>query len=209
MRNLLDDTGPLPFAPGESPFRIKGTVIRGFLDWIARHSPGGIDGLLRAYRDPRLAPFMSQQFLASSFYDILPLVTSAHVAARLGGRSFGEFLRVRSRDQAERDLGGIYRLLLLWTSPANVVQRYAKIQQQYFSFGAARAEQVSHNHAILTREKIPEMLADWFAAVQPPFLEVALPGAGAKNLYTRAETIPDGTTLGLPAATVVLDVTWE
>src|SRR5262245_26306239 len=157
MAHPLDDTWPLPFAPGDSPFRIKGTVYKGHLEWVARNSPGGIAGMNRAFRDPRLAPYLAQRFLPSSFYDILPVITSAYVVARLCELPFAEFLRHRAGIQARSDLGGIYRLLLKFTSPSDVVSRYAAVQAQYFDFGFASAKLVAPRHAELERSQIPSM----------------------------------------------------
>jgi hypothetical protein len=206
----LDDTGPLPFAPGESPFRIKGTVYRGHLEWVAENAPGGLEGVNRAYRDPRLAPYMSQQFLPSSWYDLLPVVTSAYVVARVCHLGFDEFLRMRTRIQAQRDLGGVYKLLLKLTSPANVVNRYAAVQQQYFSFGTATAELIAPRTARVQRGQIPQMVFDWMAPVQEAFLEQAIAAAGGKQV--RAVTkpaIPDGESAGVPTVTLVSDASWK
>ena len=108
----LDESKPLPCRPGESPFKIKGGAYRGHLDYVAEQVPGGVEEMLRGFRDPALAEFFQQKFLASTFYDILPLVVAGYVCARQARKSFSEFVRVRSRYPAERDVSGIYRMLI-------------------------------------------------------------------------------------------------
>lgn len=210
MAHPLDDTRPLPFAPGESPFHIKGIVYRGHLEWIAENSPGGIAGMNRAFRDERLAPFLAQRFLPSSWYDIVPIITSAYVVARLRQLPFADFLRHRTRIQAKSDLGGIYRLLLKFTSPSDVVSRYAAVQAQYFDFGVASARLVAPKQAELERSQVPAMFFEWFIPVQEAFLEVAVASAGAKRLkVTTLSASADGQLRGVDTVKLITDVTWE
>jgi len=204
-----DDSGPLPYAPGQSPFRVKGTVYRGHLEWVAAHVPGGINGMNAAFRDPRLAGYLAQEFLPSSFYDVVPVVASAYVVARACAMPFTEFLRMRSLLQAQRDLGGLHRLLLKLASPAQVVSRYAAVQAQYFDFGSASARLVEPRCVELERRQIPAMLVEWFVPAQEAFLEVALGTAGASEvtIHTRAAEA-DGELRGAPAARILSRVTW-
>src|SRR5579883_3482712 len=123
----LDESKPLPFAPGDGPFRIKGAIYRGHLDYVADHVPGGIEAMLGGFKDPRLATFFHQQFLAGSFYDIVPLVVAGYVCARQSRKSFSEFIRTRSRHQAERDINGLYRVLLKLTTPSAVLGRLPRL----------------------------------------------------------------------------------
>ncbi len=205
-----DDLRPLRFAPGASPFRVKGTVYRGHLEWVAQNCPGGLGGMNRAFRDPRLAPYFDQRFLPSSFYDMIPIVTSAYVVARLCRLPFDGFLRQRTRLQAISDLGGIYRLLLKLASPAQVVSRYAAVQAQYFEFGTASARLVDPQTAELERRQIPDMLLDWFVPVQEAFLEVGLAGAGARSLQVLTDPPePDGEMHGVPSSRLITRVTWS
>lgn len=210
MPHPLDDTGPLPFAPGESPFRIKGNVYRGFLAYVAELVPGGVEALRAAFRDRRLATFLGERFLASSWYDVFPLVSSVHVSARLSALAFDEFLRRRSRAQAERDLGGIYRLLLRFSSPENLVSRYAALQQQYFDFGLTTARLVAPRRALLERRQLPAMLFDWMRVAQETVALYAVGATGAKNVraFTQVAT-PDGELHGVPTVTLACEVSWE
>jgi hypothetical protein len=205
----LDESKPLPYAPGDGPFRIKGTVYLGHLEYVAKNVAGGIEAMNNAFRDPRLARFFRQRFLSSSWYDIVPIITSAHTCARLTGVVVAEFLRVRTIMQAKRDLGGIYRLLLKLTSPAAVVTRYATVQAQYFSFGRASARSLGPTRAAVVRSDVPAMFASWFEPVNQAFLEFALGAAGAKRVVTATHPPePCGQTQGVDAVNLVCEVSW-
>ena len=39
----LDDSRPLPWTPGEGPFRIKGVAYRGHMSYVSEQVPGGIN----------------------------------------------------------------------------------------------------------------------------------------------------------------------
>src|SRR5262245_8543837 len=85
-----------PFAPGASPFRIKGVAYRGHLEYAQAHVPGGVAGMLADLGDPRLRAFFEQRFLASTFYDVVPLAIAGIVCGARAGQSFLEFVRTRT-----------------------------------------------------------------------------------------------------------------
>lgn len=124
----------LRFAPGESPFRIKGNGYRGHLQYVEKNLPGGIEAMLDAFDDPRLRAFFEQTFLASAFYDVLPLAHAGLVCADISGKTFYDFVYERTRHQAEDDVGGIYKWLLTLLSPRLVSSRLTKFMAQYFDF---------------------------------------------------------------------------
>jgi hypothetical protein len=205
----IDNTGSLPFAPGESPFRVKGTLFRGHLDWVVRKCPGGTAAMNAAFRDPRLASYFDQKFLASSWYDIIPVITSAYVVARLAKMTFPDFMRMRTRIQAEADLGGIYRLLLQLTSPVQLVTRYAAVQAQFFDFGTASGRLVERNHAEVEHRKVPAMFTDWFTNANEVYLELAVSRSGARNVRVATEPIVlAGDVHGVPAVDLKFSITW-
>ncbi len=209
MRDALDGTKPLPFAPGQSPFHVKGLVYKGHLDWVAANCPGGVEAQNRAFADPRVAAYFEQRFLPSSWYDLLPAIAAAYVVARLCGTTLAEFLRVRARHQAERDLGGIYRLLLKFTSPNQVVTRYAAVQSQYFDFGASSARLVGPGHAIVERRQFPVMMVDWMTPVQETFAQVAVAAAGGKRVKVETPPPPpDEPVHGVATVCLSCVITW-
>ncbi len=206
----LDESRPLPFRPGQSPFRIKGVAYRGHLDYVAEHLPGGVAEMLRGFKDPELVRFFEQKFLPSSFYDILPLVVAGYVCARQARKGFSEFVRIRSRYQAERDIGGIYRLLIKLVSPMHVVERLAALQAQYVDFAAASVEVLEPKRVVLVRPRLPLMLAGWMGTVLETYVDVLLTRAGGKNVLARSRPLePDGELHGVAAVKWLCDVSWQ
>ncbi len=208
----LDESKPLPYPPGEGPFRIKGGAYRGHLDYVAEQVPGGVDEMLRGFRDPALAEFFRRTFLPSSFYDIIPLVVAGYVCARQSHKTYSEFLRIRSRYQAQKDIGGVYRMLLKLVSPMSAVERLPALMAQYMDFASERQlEKESERRVILSCRGLPALLAPWFSGVMEAYVDVVLAAAGATNPLSR--TIlphePDGVVKDVPAIKWRCDVTWQ
>jgi hypothetical protein len=206
----LDESRPLPFRPGESPFRVKGVAYRGHLDYVAEFLPGGVEEMLKGFRDPALAEFFQQKFLPSTFYDLIPLVVAGYVCARQSRKSFSEFVRIRSRYQAEKDVGGIYKVLIKLVSPMHVVERLSALQSQYLSFPAGGVEVLGDKHVLFVRPQLPLMLAGWTGTVLETYAQVLLTRAGAKNVLSRPLPLePDGKVHGFNAVKWQCDVQWQ
>jgi len=207
----LMDTEALPIEPGAGPFRIKGVAYIGHLDYVRRFAAGGIEAMHENFKDKRQSEFFKQKFLHASFYDIFPLVASGHVCARQCRLTFTQFLRMRSRFQAEQDIQGVHSLLLKLVSPGMVVTRLPSLQSQYLDFhGGGEAQMVEPKHALLQRRQLPEILARWFAIVNETYIEVALKAAGADGIIVRPKTLEhDAVSHGYPTVRYQCDVFWE
>ncbi|MDB4968911.1 MAG: hypothetical protein JWN44_4600 [Myxococcales bacterium] len=206
----LDDSRPLPWTPGEGPFRIKGVAYRGHLAYVAEHVPGGVEEMLAGFKDRRIAEFFQQKFLASTFYDIAPLVIAGYVCARQCRRTFFDFVKVRSRYQAQQDIGGIYRMLLKLTSPATVAVRLPAVSSQYLDFpGDAKAELIDKQHAVLSRTELPLMLKTWFTLVYETYVDVTLTAAGGRSVLSRTSYEPDQPLRGYETVKFRCEVSWQ
>jgi uncharacterized protein (TIGR02265 family) len=198
------------FAPGESPFRVKGVTYRNFFDLVAERVPGGRAALLDKLGDPALRAFAEQSFLPSTFYDALPSVLLSQAAAGLLGVSSDEFVRQLSRYSAERDTKGIYRMLLRLVSPAMVMERTPAAAKQYFNFVESTVEKLGPK-AYRTRARgVPQFLAQFYMLVTESFLRHALTLAGARNVkYQVAPTQLDGSRDGVPLVIVQREMSWD
>jgi hypothetical protein len=174
-----------PRPPGDNPYRVKGTAYRGHNEYVAEHVPGGTAAMIAAFEDPALREFFAQPFLAATFYDVYPLAAAGHVCAALTDVSFAEFLRVRTRYQAERDARGIYKVLLKLTSAESVAMRLPRLIAQYFDFGTAEAHVIQPRFISGERGGTPRPLAEWYSLVQENYLVTVLELAGAKNVFVR------------------------
>jgi hypothetical protein len=206
----LDESRPLPFRPGESPFKIKGVAYRGHLEYVTEFVDGGVEEMLRGFRDPALVEFFQQKFLPSTFYDIIPLIVAGYVCARQTRKSFSEFVRIRSRYQAERDVGGVYRVLIKLVSPMHVIERLSALQSQYLSFAEGEVEVLGDKRVLLTRPKLPHALASWTGTVLEANIDVLLTRAGARNVLARPlPLVADGQVHGVAAVKWQCDITWQ
>jgi hypothetical protein len=166
--------------------------------------------MLRGFRDPALGEFFQQKFLPSTFYDIIPLIVAGYICARQTRKSFSEFVRIRSRYQAERDVGGIYRVLIKLVSPMHVIERLSALQSQYLSFAEGGVEVLGDKHVLFTRPKLPHMLAHWTGNVLEAYVDVLLTRAGARNVLARPlPLVVDGQLHGVAAVKWQCDLTWQ
>ena len=81
-----------------------------------------------------LRAFAMQPFLMASWYDIEPILALGETGARITGKPYADFMRSMAVDQANRDVGGVYRVLLKLASPSAVVDRLPRVANRYFDF---------------------------------------------------------------------------
>jgi hypothetical protein len=174
------------FAPGTSPFRVKGHVWQGALEYYNEHLPGGRVAL-ETKLDGDLRSFVGQRFLAGSWYDALPIAAVSLQAAKLAGVDQDEILRRRSRWQAERDIRGIYRMLVKLVSPETVVMRFGRVILQYFDFGSSDARMLDKNTCEVLERGIPLPLTLCMVPIAEGWATEALREAGAKNISFHAD----------------------
>jgi hypothetical protein len=201
---------PLPVAAGKSPFRVKGNAYRGYFDFCAERVPGGLEALLARIPDADLVSYLRGSFLSASWYDVLPLVALGEVAAEALGQSASEFMAAQARAQAERDINGIYRLLLKMATPEMIMTRLPKVAAQYFDFVTAEVEKLGAGHWKSTGSGILEFAIDSYRATTEAFLRRALETAGAKKLQHRWHPpVSQGERAGLAVVRVTREMSWE
>jgi hypothetical protein len=209
VASFVPDPTKWPFAPGASPFGIKGTVYKRHLEYVAEVVPGGVAASLEGLPSPDYARFFEQQFLAASFYDIFPLLVAAGPCATLMKTTAHDFVAKRARDQAPKDLNGVYRFLLAMVPTASVARRLPQLLQQMFNFGSAEAlrdEPGSVSAAILG---LPEVVAPWFSVVINAYGETALRVSGAKtaSMVMRIGDVV-GDKHGVPIVRCPVEIRW-
>jgi hypothetical protein len=202
-----EDFERLPFMPGASPFHLKGLVYRRHVEYARQFVPGGDAAVNAQFRDPALRAFFAQPFLASSWYDALPIVPVWYATARVMGLPAVEFLRTRTRDQAIHDIHGVYRLLLKITSAETVALRMPRVVAQYFDFGTTEATLVRPGVVRVEHRGMPAVLGTWFAIVGEAYIRVALEIAGAAAVqFRRAPTSVTGQAHGVELVSLSAEV---
>ena len=210
MSAFLPDPASWPFAPGEGPFRIKGTGYRGHLEYVEASVPGGVQGMIARFDDARLAQFFAQPFLAASLYDLYPLVAAAGPCAVACGLSARDFVDRRSRAQAPKDVGGVYRFLLAMVPTMSVARRVPQLFTQVFDFGRAESVREDAGEVDAAFDGIPAPFAPWFGQVFTSYGEAALVASGAKRgAFSVRSTTPSGSAHGVPLARIGVEIRWE
>jgi hypothetical protein len=197
------------FAPGTSPFHVKGHVWQGALEYYDAHVPGHL-AALHAKLDPELRTFVTQRFLAASWYDALPIAPVSHAVSRLLGVEHDEVLRNRSRWQAERDIRGIYRMLVKLVSPDTVATRFGRVILQYFDFGESQARVIRPGTCEILEHGIPVQLALCMVPIAEGWAATALAHAGARDVQFHADPPHrDGEKGGMDTYTIRFEISWK
>lgn len=195
------------FAPGESPFKVKGSPYATIVEH-ARGIEGGMERFLEHLPDDAYREFARAVFLPVSKYDALPLVPLTRALSAAEGSDHFDSVRERSRRSAERDLSGVYRLLLKAVSPQNAVERLQKVSLSYFNFGEAAILQRERGHVVAELREIPGSLGAWFEPMLAGYGPVLIERAGGRNAVVEASTHPDGEAHGVPLGTIRIEFRW-
>jgi hypothetical protein len=180
------DSSELSFAPGKGPFHVKGTAYLGLLDWNATRVPGGLDAVFSQFGgDAALIAFFRQRFLPSGWYDVGPSTLLTRAASNAAGIPHLALLREQARTQAERDIRGVYRILLKLASPEMVMSRLPIAANRYFDFVRAEVHELRPKCWESIAHGVPEMAQHSYMASTEAFVLRALELAGARALSHR------------------------
>jgi hypothetical protein len=207
MSGLPDDLEALPMPAGTSPFRMKGVVYLGHEEFASNAIPGGERAVSGAFRDPALRAFLEQRFLAASWYDVLPIVPVWYQCAKLLRQHPTDFLKERTRHQAQRDIHGVYRFLLKLVSAEAVAVRIPRIMQQYFDFGRTESHLVRRGLVRAATSGVPSYIVPWLRIVSETYLMVALELSGVKFAqFRRLGVTPAGEAHGVALSSMGFEV---
>lgn len=196
-----------PFAPGESPFRIKGVAYRGHVEYVQRHVPGGMAAVHARTRNPDIVNFFEKtNFLASSLYDVVPLAYAGMPCAEVVGLPFLGFVQQRTQMQVEYDTDGVYRGLLAMVGVNALVKRLPQLVSQYTNFANVKIEWAQGDMIVTRHDAIPRAIAPWWVAVTDTYVRIAAKRVGAKNVDVQYDRpLSAGSAHGVPL--VSIDVT--
>ncbi len=197
-----------PVSPGEGPFRIKGNAYLGHMRWVAERFPGGTEAYLEAL-SPEMRAFFGQTFFAMSFFDLMPLVCVAHTCGRAVGMPFFEFVSMRSRDQAQRDLNGVYRTILKLSSARLVSARIPTLMTQYFDFAQSTVTESESHRLRFEVVGMPVMFAEWLHAAYEGFSAVIVKATGGVAPNLEAEIIQQPPIKGYEGCRMRLMIQWS
>ncbi len=198
------------FRPGESPFHVRGSTYLGMREYVDKHVPGGIGAVQARLSDDELREFAAQTFLPVSHYDALPIRPISEAIAAVEGIPYGDSVRRRAAMVAERDLKGLYRLLLSVVSPELVAERLQRLGMRYFDFGRVDVVSAAKGRSDAKMSGIPAPLALWLGHMISGYAVVALKAAGAASPRTRVDPpVRDGEVAGVETVTLGFHLSWD
>jgi hypothetical protein len=198
------------FAFGESPFRVKGVLYQGTQGFFDANLQGGMATLLAEIHDPELSAFISQRFLPSGWYDVMPVPALIAYEARALGMALGEYLVHRTRYQAKRDLGGVYGWVLRVASPSLVGARLPKIMSQMFDFVNVETEREASEHIEVRFHGVPVVLREWLHTALAIYADTAMKLAGARAVTVESPRASgESEKAGVGIVTLSFAVHWQ
>ncbi|HJL15736.1 MAG TPA: hypothetical protein RMH99_08775 [Sandaracinaceae bacterium LLY-WYZ-13_1] len=201
--------GKWPFELGKSPFRVKGIAYRSALLALAEDADVSVESFVESIPEPEMRDWLSQRFLAASWYDVYPLVDLARVLARREGRVVTETWKENARRVAERDLGSIFRFLLRMTSPRVVASRLPQVSSRYFDFGRLEILESHDESVVLERTGTPSPIVQWYAIVTGEWVLEALRTSGASAAEYSFTREVAGKAHGVPTEVITLRFRWR
>jgi hypothetical protein len=178
-------------------------------DLIDTSVPGGLPAVVEAIDDRDLAGFLQQRFFAGNWYDFLPILPLTGVVAAVMKAPLKEAMRLALGRQADRDVRGIHRLLLLLTSPEVALTRLVLAHSRYFEFGSAEISSMGRGYARTRINGVPLPLAGWHRMSSTAFVDRVLQLAGARMTHvTWDPDEPDGERAGVPLVRMSAHRTW-
>jgi hypothetical protein len=199
----------MPYVMPDTPFRVKGVVFTATRPYFDLHVAGGYDALLAAL-PPVLRDFMTQPFVSGALYEVMHVPDLINYEARVARSDPDIYLRARARWQAERDLGGIYKLIARTAPAAIVVRRTMVLLPQIFNFGKAHILGESANSVRVEVTDIPVPLVGWLERVIVVYARTV--ADHAKLVGVNVDVLPrtEGSVLhGLPTVRLHFEARWS
>ena len=195
---------------GTGPFHVKGVLYLGTQKYFTNDVPNGMARLAETLDDPNVRAFITQKFLPSSWYDVLPVAPLIRAEAEVCGQTVPAYLRKRAAFQAREDIGGVYRWLLKLASPELVALKLPRLLTQIFDFGDAYTERLDERTVRIEVREFPSALSEWYSTAFDVYAETTLELAGAKNVSIALKPVGSGRhASGAPLVTLRGDANWE
>jgi hypothetical protein len=152
----------------------------GIRAFIQAKVTGGLEAVA-ARLSPPYREFLSQMFVPTAWYDLLPIMAIAEGAAAALSVDKMEYVRRSAVWHAEQDMNGVYKALLLTHSPAALCKRFGSIHSQMYDFGKVQQVREDPNRIESLASGMPEPIAWWWKRASECYVTTVLRSAGAKN----------------------------
>lgn len=200
-----------PFPPGSGPFRVRGTVYAGALERVGKRVPGGLATVCATIARPEVSEVLqSSLFLASTLYDIVPLIHLLGAVSRLSATPVEQIVRGGARAAAARDVVTLYRAQMKSASAEEMAARLPRIFNRYFEPSRAEVSSIAPGTMDTRFERLPAPFVGYYVWSNEGFIEGALGAVGAKDVRCAfGSATPDGELSGIPMVRVDCRVTWS
>ncbi len=200
----------LPVPAGTSPFNIKGTAYSDLRFRTDKLVPAGFDRVVELIDDPTTREFFRQKFMPNKWYDYLPGIPFSRAVVAATGRSPYETLKEHAAMHTERDLSGVYVVLLFFTSPETAMRRIPVIHKQYFDFGSTEVRIIDKGIAETHIHGWPAFAAPFNQIYSTEFVHRLVVLSGGKNPRAEwTEPEPDGEKNGIKTVRQHVRTTWD
>jgi hypothetical protein len=194
----------LPFPAGQSPFLVKGSIYKELQDRLVDW-----DGIMDAIDDRAVRDFGRQRFLASGWYDYLPVLFMARGLGIYLGCPADEAITEQAIRNAKRQLSGIYKFVLSFTSPEVGMRRMRSVYKQIYHFGRCEIT-IAGNTAVTSYHEWPSLMAWLYQVTTDAWVGTLLNIAGATRIKREwAPPEPDGTREGVDLVRLDVRTTWS
>jgi hypothetical protein len=196
------------YAPGESPFHVRGSTYLGICEHVKATLPGSMDAVTKAMPEGPHRTFITQAFAAEGWYDALTIRPLTEIIAKLEQRSWEDSLRARAQDHARRETGGFARVRMIATSPEKVVEKLQLGALERFDFGETEIIEAERGHSKVAFHEIPQPLGAWLIASLDGYAGVLITHAGGKQAKLTSRLIPQGRRGNMGLVDVRVDLSW-
>jgi hypothetical protein len=170
---------------------------------------GGVGVLAASMRDATLRDYITQTFLASTFYDLLPLVAASAAAANLTNAQLDLFAQNQGRAQANYDADHAFRAFVQGRSIDDFPSRCKLIATRYFDFGEWEANTFSPGTVTFVVKGIPAWASPWLSPLLGGYASTMVQYVARKNAScTVYPTRRDATTDGIQTVIVEMDISF-
>jgi hypothetical protein len=184
--------------------------MNGLVTFIKDQAPGQFDSIVQRIPDADIRDFVRQTFVATGWYDFLPILHLASAAAALLRVPTAELLVDHAKWQVQKDLHGANKLLAAkLITPEAMVARSADIRRRYYDFCDLEVVSCAPGVLVTAVSRLPEILVPWFKVVPRAAQNALMCFAGAENNHvTYSPCKPDGETHGVPLVKLTARRTW-
>lgn len=195
------------YAPGDSPFHVRGSMYLAVRDYAEAKVNGGMNAVYAAIPQGAHRDFAAQAFAPEVLYDALPLRPITEVIARLEGIDWEDTIRVHAEYRAQRQLGRLGRMRV--RNCERALEQLEREGLEGFDFGQSEYVQTEQARARLLLHEVPQPLGSWFLANARGYGQVLLSKAGGKQIAVRGRLIPKGRRENMGLVDVRVDLDWN